>query len=241
MNETPFHGFIDLIAFDQELHQIELAINSLEQERKKQQLEEQRLEQELEQVKRLWINAKKAVDDVELQTKELEQKEQLKKKRIDSATNHREYQSLKAEIEALGVQQQNLEKELLAAWHVLEQTAKNYELKKSEHETRLADLKKAEQATTEQQQQLTLELNNKLKERPAKEKIVPIEWLEKYAVMRSRVVDPVVPVINGHCSSCVYKVSEQDMIMLGRNKLLQCKDCYRFLYLPSSIHKPTNS
>ncbi len=89
-----------------------------------------------------------------------------------------------------------------------------------------------------QHEELTKTIKDRLQERAALEKNVPAEWLEKYASMRSRVPDPVVPVINGHCSACVYKVSDQDMLMLSRNKLLQCKDCYRFLYLPSKQDQP---
>lgn len=65
------------------------------------------------------------------------------------------------------------------------------------------------------------------------EKGVPEEWLERYAMMRSRVSDPVVPVKDGLCSACFHQILAQDMILLRRNKLLQCKECYRFLYLES--------
>ena len=54
---------------------------------------------------------------------------------------------------------------------------------------------------------------------------------EKYAVMRAKVTDPVVPVIDGSCSACFYKISPQDMQLLARRKLVQCKDCFRLLYL----------
>lgn len=71
-----------------------------------------------------------------------------------------------------------------------------------------------------------------MQDRQSKEQAVPAEWLEKYATMRARVTDPVVPVINGDCSACFYQVSTQDMQQLRHRKLLQCKDCFRLLYLP---------
>ena len=49
-------------------------------------------------------------------------------------------------------------------------------------------------------------------------------------MMRERVSDPVVPILQGGCSACFYKTPEQDLILLKRNKLLQCKNCYRFLF-----------
>lgn len=70
-----------------------------------------------------------------------------------------------------------------------------------------------------------------INERLHKEKGLPEEWLEKYAIMRARINDPVVPVFDGNCSACFYKISVQDMQFLKHRKLIQCKDCFRLLYL----------
>jgi predicted nucleic acid-binding Zn-ribbon protein len=72
------------------------------------------------------------------------------------------------------------------------------------------------------------------KDRKRIESIVPQGWLEKYAIMRTKVTDPVVPVINNSCSACFYDVIGQDLQELRKKKLLQCKECYRFLYLDSN-------
>jgi predicted nucleic acid-binding Zn-ribbon protein len=51
------------------------------------------------------------------------------------------------------------------------------------------------------------------------------------------VADPIVPVFDGSCSACFYAMTGQDMQELYKNKLLQCRGCYRFVYLPQETHK----
>ena len=62
---------------------------------------------------------------------------------------------------------------------------------------------------------------------------LPDEWLGKYEHMRGRVADPVVPVQQDSCSACFYSISSRDLQTLKQGDLLQCKDCYRFLYYKS--------
>jgi predicted nucleic acid-binding Zn-ribbon protein len=49
-------------------------------------------------------------------------------------------------------------------------------------------------------------------------------------MMRTRTADPVVPVLDGSCSACFHYLTEQDLLLIKKNKLMQCKGCYRFLY-----------
>ncbi len=62
--------------------------------------------------------------------KALEEQEQAKKVRLENVTNHKEYQSIKTELDAIKAQQHTHEKELLEAWAVLEAATKAYEQKK---------------------------------------------------------------------------------------------------------------
>jgi len=70
-------------------------------------------------------------------------------------------------------------------------------------------------------------LNNN---RISHEQGIPAEWLEKYAMMRSKVSDPVVPALDGSCCACFYHLPSRDMIVLSRNTLIECKSCFRFIY-----------
>ena|SRR5579871_5065080 len=231
-NESPFKLFIQLITFDQALANLQVEEKKVTQEITALQQQEQEVLASVEEAKRDWLQAQKEVAAKELEMETLLAQETEKKRLLDTVSGHKEYKSLKAELDTLQEKQQKLETTLLNAWSHVEAAARVHESKKSSSHTQLEALqgkltehmaKRAELAMTREQRE---------QERPALVALVPQEWLDKYGAMRARVANPVVPVINGVCTACDYKVSEQDLIMLGRNKLLQCKDCYRFLYLP---------
>jgi len=234
MTESPFTRFIDLITYDQELVTLEITVKKLEQELATLRASQVKIVEHVEAAKKASHDAQKAVDEKELEMATLVQAETTKKRRLENVTNHKEYQSIKLEIDALNTQQSSLESTLLEAWDAVQKAQKTYEqTQQSSH----AQLEKLNEETAHKQQQLhsvQTELENKKAQRSALESQVPAEWLEKYAVMRARVSDPVVPVNSGSCSACFYKIPEQDLLLLGRNKLLQCKGCYRFLYLEAS-------
>jgi len=238
MSETrPFDSFIDLISFDQKLHMHELDIKK--QERVIAGLEEEKelLDSELELAKGALHDARKEVDEKELEMKDLESQEADKKKRMEQVANQKEYQSIKHELESIGARQLALEDVLVLAWNQLEVTQKKYEVVKSDYEQKVKALDdQIRQAQTEIVGIQNL-LDEQKKKRAAKEELVPEEWLEKYTIMRARIPDPVVPVVEGSCSSCFHQLTDQDLIQINRNKLLQCKGCYRFLYNESLEQK----
>lgn len=230
MSEHPFKTFINLITFDQEINSIEKEIITARASIAHLQEEIKHIDVRLETARLKAHDARKAVDALELEVQELEVQEKFKKRQLETLSNYKEYQSLKNEIERLMAKQNELEQKVLDAWNVLEVTNKEFELVKHASEQQKQELLH----NVEQKKQTIQALEQSLKmhheQRPAKEQQVPAEWLEKYAVMRSRVADPVVPVQNGSCTACFYDVSDQDMISLKRKKLLQCKGCYRLLY-----------
>ena len=69
------------------------------------------------------------------------------------------------------------------------------------------------------------------KGRAVKEEGIPEEWIEKYERMRNSVPDPVASIEDQVCKACFYTATNQEIELLKRKKLLQCKGCYRFLYI----------
>lgn len=240
MNETPFRIFIDLINVDQRIETAEKEIKRFEQELVSVQEQERKAEDDLASIRRALYDAQKAVDEQELEMKDLDAQEREKRNRLETISNHKEYQSLKAEVDALKKKQHLLEDSLLQAWHRVDAKKKEFESKNQEVATDLEKLRTITARVAEQTTQLRHQIDALNLERTQKEPGVPGEWLEKYALMRSRVSDPVVPVVHGSCSACFYKVLEQDLLQLKRNKLLQCKDCYRFLYIESPVTKQSD-
>lgn len=230
VNEHPFQAFIDLITLDQEIARIEESLLKIDHEIAAFIKLENEAQQHLDAQKKKVHDARKIVDSQELELKSLDTQEKQKKERLDNVTDHKQYQSIKHEIDALKLKQHTNEELLMQAWNTLEAAQKEFEAVEKEQPAKIAALQQSIEQKNNEITTLEADLEVKNTERPGKEKVVPAEWLEKYAVMRARVADPVVPVVRGACSACFTTLTEQDLMSVRRRKLLQCKGCYRLLY-----------
>jgi len=234
MSEYPLQSFIDLISFDQVTYTLE---DEIEQEKKDVQNLKQSQADFLAQfdiAKKRMQDAKKEVSKAELEMKELEGREREEKLRLEGVKNQKEYRSVQKEIEALKKKQHDYEETLLIAWNKFESAKNEHDVQKSECETKIKEINSEIEQKQGKQGALLEDLKRRKAERELKVKSIPEEWLEKYVLMRSRVSNPVVPVIDGNCTACFYNLPPQDLLELKRNKMLQCKGCYRFLYVGSS-------
>lgn len=231
MTQTPFEQFIALVEVDQKINALNTTISSHQKRIEALRTELSVNKQVCEKAKNKFDQTRKEVDDKELEMKTLDQQESEKKARLNTVANHKEYQSIKAEIDLLKKKQHDLEEQLMGVWNQLENAKKELDsannLCQQQEEKIHQDIKQIEDEIA----QLAAQRDLQLVERQQKEPSVPDEWIQKYAIMRARVTDPVVPVVNESCSACFYKVSAQDLQELRRRKLVQCKDCYRLLYL----------
>jgi len=235
MTDFPLNSFIDLITFDQGLLSIEKAIEQNNKEVIDLKEEINVIAKEVHQSKSTVHDLRKQVDEHELVMKELDAQTKERKARLESASNPKEYSALRHEIESIKQKQHDYEETLLSAWKLLESAQQGLEASSALHVQQSQELEKKITEKEHDNKQLQEQYKSLQHERPAKEKFIPQEWLDKYATMRSRVSDPVVPVNVDSCSACYYMISAPDMQALKRNKLVQCKDCYRFLYLPAML------
>lgn len=231
MSYHPFRTFIDLITYDQVTHNLEMELQKLEQDVNELKDKEYGLRVALDEAKNVVHDIRKEVDMQELSMKEFEQSIEEKTKRRDITTDPKVYQVLKSEIDRIKQKQHNQEEDLVKIWNKLEAATKDYEDKSDEYGKKIELLRVSIYEKNQKIDAIKLDLQMRYDKRPEMQKNIPEEWLEKYSLMRSRVSNPVVPVLNGSCSACFYFIPEQDMIMLRQKKLLQCKSCYRFLYL----------
>jgi len=232
MSEQPFKTFVNLITFDQNLLNLEKKIAQLHRDIAEVQAATYRSNQQLDACKKKVHDMKKLVDESELEARMIDEREKNKKRQLETLSNYKEYQSLKNEIDALKIKQVDLEQVVIDAWSSLENAQKEYDLEKKAHDRIVSEGQAVKEDKLKTINELENNLQKLIKQRPEKEQQVPAEWLEKYAMMRSRVEDPVVPVQNGSCSACYYQVSDQDMLSLRKRKLLQCQGCYRLIYSP---------
>lgn len=237
MNDQPFRTLIDLVTFDQELNKLYTQVEQLKIQKEELNHKQYVVQQEFDVAKEQLHDAQKNVNTLELHMKELEEQLQTKKNKLDTVSNAKEYQSINTEINTIRQEQHELEQELVSVWHALETTQRMHDQKLKSYQEQLQGLSESQEKTDQVIDQIHAQMQEKERERVSLEQKVPAEWLEKYAMMRARVVDPIVPVFDGNCSACFYAMTGQDMQELYRNKLLQCRGCYRFVYLAQEARK----
>lgn len=231
MSDSPFQKFIELVSFDQKLNALEHDLSKLQAQEKAERHEVAVLAGELEQYKHTRDTQKKQVDLTELEMKSLQAKQTDLEKKLNAISHHKEYQSISSEIENLKKKQYEFEDNLLMVWNEYENAQRLYDARKKEIESKIEELQHHLKELDQQATQLKNTIDLVGQERQPKVAALPAEWMDRYSLMRKTVINPVVPVKNGSCSACFYPLIAQDMIGLQKRQLLQCKSCFRFLYL----------
>lgn len=234
--QTPLEKFIALIEFDRNQEAVNQRILALEHEIRALEDKEKDLHAVAAAAGSAVQTLLKNIATYERSVDEYNRQIADKKLKLDTATNPREYRAIITEIEHIGTEQLALEEQLLAAWSTLEQRKRFHDecLQSSTDQ-----IKALHTLIAEKQNAIAIEkktLVDQKEQRKSYEHGVPEEWLLKYAAMQSRVVDPIVPVQQDSCSSCFYSLTDPELMRLKRKALLQCKGCYRFLYIPS-VHQ----
>jgi hypothetical protein len=235
MSNLAFQKLLELVNFDQKVHKTRVEIEGLNEEVESLQKQVDRLNERLQLVKNEWEDARQAVSLKELEMKSLDESEKKAHKKLDSVQDQKEYQSIKKEIEHLKEKQHGFEQILLAAWNTVETAEREYKSKQEVHDAeqkKLEDEIAQKRAKVEELQETVIDSES---ERTKLVVDIPHEWLETYERMQSRVSNPVVPVVNNACGACNFTISAVDMMQLRNRALLQCKHCYRFLYLESAM------
>jgi predicted nucleic acid-binding Zn-ribbon protein len=237
MTTFPLDIFLKLVDLDQVIVRTDRSIQSLREEIQRVESEAKLLSEYVGKAHDLERESRKAVDRVELQMKELDASYERKTRQLENASNQKEYSASKHEVDSIKKQQHDLETELLQVWKAYEQSQAQYQQKKEEVASKQLTFDSIIQEKMQKIDALEQERVALMANRPAALEGIPAEWLQTYAMMQSRVDNPVVPVENELCSACFYSILRQDMIDLGKRKMLQCRDCFRFLYLPEAYKR----
>ncbi len=237
MSDHPFLRFIDLVNFDQKIQSFENEKKSISSEIASLKTQEEEYARDLDEINKRVFLFKKKVDEQELEMKSLDHKEKEKKNQFERLSDYKEYQSIKAEIEAIQRIQVDQEQLVLDAWNQLENTQQAVQKKTKEHEVASQQLHEKMQELQAKLAQVTDEIVNLSAQRVEKEANVPAEWLEKYTMMRARVSDPVVEIFHQSCGACSHLITQQEIIRAKRGALLQCQNCFRLLYAPEIMEK----
>ncbi len=235
MNEHPFSAFIDLISLDQQIRTMHQTITNLKQETESQLSEKQKIVDRLEQFKQHVHDLKKSVHEQELAIKELDALEKQKKETLENLKSAKEYQPLKKEIDRLKQEQHDAESSLMTTWNKLETAQKELNEQTAQYSSKIDEFHTAIAEQQEKVEALKADLAQKKSERPAKETGIPQEWLDKYSHMKMQVEDPVVSLLDDSCSACYYNLPNQDIIRLRHRAIVQCKGCFRLLYMQTAM------
>lgn len=237
MNEHPFRALLDLVNFDQALLSFTNKKDFLEKEIDILQNQASENDRVLDQLKQHVFELQKNVDMQELELKVLDDQERSKKMQLDAVHSHKEYVSIKSEIEGLQRAQTTREQELLFMWNKLEHAQKDLLIQLKEHAKKAQEIEAKIAEYQKQIDEIKQHIDQQKEQRIVKEKGVLEEWLEKYAMMRLRVPNPVVPSANGSCSACFYTITGPELARLHKGAVLQCKGCFRLLYQPEAIER----
>ena len=237
MEHHPLQSLINLIEFDRELIKIERVLDETQKRITQLQNEEAKIKVDHETAIQHVRDAKKIVHEHEVTMKDLDLREQAKKKLLEETDSQKVYETLKKEINFLKKSQYDHEKKLVQCWKELEAAQKTFDEQESKFKEKQESLQKKYAEEDATVQKLTADLNDLYKERVKKEKLVPQEWIQKYNMMRKQTDNPIVRVEYDSCSGCFAQLPPQSILDLKQKKLLQCNSCYRFIYLPEELEE----
>ncbi len=235
MEQHPLHSLVRLIEFDRQITAQEQQAQKLHTQIAAIEKNLQKLELAKQQSEKRVFSAQKMVHEHEAVMKDLEAGEQTKKELLEKTQSSKEYESIKKEITYLKKRQYDHEKEVVRSWKDLETAQKElsaYQTQYTSQATALHEQQTQKRAAIQTIESAIKKLNE---ERIPLEKQVPEELRAQYSRMRASSQNPMVPVEYDSCSGCFAQLSAQDLLDLKRNKLIQCRSCYRFVYLTENM------
>lgn len=237
MQESLYVAFLSLVQFDQETNALRARVLALQKELEVLGQQEVALREMQEVASKQLHEARKEVDDYELEMRALEEARLTKNRLFEQASSTREHQALRKEIDVLLHRQNELEQKLMLFWNLVDTRRKALQECTDRVERERTVLQSALQA----QEAHIVEVHQQIKVREQEWQSytvgLPEDLLQKYNMMRTAIADPVIPIENGACTVCCYALTQNDKALLRHSHLMQCTGCFRLLYMP----KPTES
>jgi predicted nucleic acid-binding Zn-ribbon protein len=235
MSEHRFASLFDLVAFDQTILSVEKKVIACAEIVKDLGQTRQELYDRSTSLKNQVHDVQKQIDMLELDMKALDAREMAIKKQLEIIHSFKEYNPLKAELDVVHKDQEGIEQKLLMAWNKFEQLQQEFKIYNDSLGERIAVIDEKTSVVMQEQTELAQLLQGYVAQRETYEQKVPAEWRDKYLMMRARVPDPVVAIVDGSCSVCFNYVTPQDALRIKRGALVQCKGCYRLLYTLENV------
>ena len=235
MNEQKLKNLIELVTFDQNFIDLAQKVQASLIINKTLQDQMQQLEKELAQHTLKQHDAQKQLHDQETKLQDLQVQETHLMSLSQSVSTAQEYEAANKEIDRIKFSRNQQEQKMMQLSNKTGAVEKEHQVFLVHYQTekdKILELIAHENKVVQEMQDQLVVLQ---KARQEKTVGIPIEWLNTYETMRGRVNNPVVPVNQDSCSACFYFMSSRDVQALRDQGLLQCKDCFRFLYHESAV------
>ncbi len=228
-----------LVTLDKEIEDLKLEIEKTQQILVKDKERIPLLESQVKEFEKTYLTEKKNISSIELDEKDLKDKENKQKKLLDKISNPKEYKAAEKELKSIILKTLDIDDLLVKSWHSLEEKKAKFENGKIEKDNQIKQLTEGSQVQSSLLSDLETKFKNLADKRNQVVKNVPNNWHEKYDTMRKKVSDPIVPVLGNSCSACYYSILRQDLVKLKKSGVLPCRNCYRFLYYDEEENKET--
>jgi predicted nucleic acid-binding Zn-ribbon protein len=235
MSEHPLALFIEFTENDRRIHTLNDRITKVGYQLTEQKKKFEELDTAVANAQRAAVDAQKNVDAQELEMSSLDTRGRALQKKLDATSSPKEYSSLSKELAALNQERLAQETAVVDAWRVLEKAQDFVKTIKNDLGGNKDTVKQDTEKLRKIEHEMVAEREVYEKKRDDYLPRIPAEWLEKYNTMRNSVDDPVVAVDNNACGACSHHITMPEKMRLERSALIECKNCYRFMYLPSKI------
>lgn len=232
MHESSTERFLALVELDQQLNQITREKNVL-------LLESQAISKSIDDAKaQLQIayqkahDSKKKLDALELELKSVDEARFKKRKQLENASDTKQFFSFEHELQSLEKQHKELEESVLNSWQDLEVAQIQYDKIKLDTPKHIDELQLDLNKLLSQINYSNARIEKALKDRPEFVSGIEPELIKDYTAMKEITPNPAAPVIRDACTACFNSLTGQDLRDLRSNKLIKCRSCGRFLYLP---------
>ena len=176
----------------------------------------------------------KQIHQEELVVSDLKAQDEHKKVILEKSRNPREYSALEKELEVVERDIDRRENILISLFDKQSEAQQVLEESKSKH---VAAQKKITDLLASKKDEIAAYEDSIAEKEAAWEVLfsgVPEELGKVYREIRSRIPDPVVPIISGSCSCCFSSLLPTDVRALTKKSIIRCSGCYRFLFIPDA-------
>jgi len=238
--KTLWQQIKDVVECDQKITALATDIQTITQTIAQEEISLTNYQKNLDKSKKALFDAQKNANLAELSAKEIKESEERKLKLLDNAREQKEYMALKREIETLSQRRIALDESLIKQWYDVERLKDEVHTLDTNKDEQVARISHDIAVKKENVQNLTTKRETMQQERERALALLPAEWISKYQRMQESVPDPIVPVVDGNCSSCFYTILHHDLSKLKAAQVLICRSCYRFLYYDVAQEKQSH-